>query len=51
MKYKYEFVLRQRYYGAPAEIIAFTYGYESHIQSRGEEKKKDRRSQGQAMGC
>lgn len=43
--------LDKGYYGAPAEIIAFIYGYESHIQSRGEEKKKDRRSQGQAMGC
>ena len=44
-------MLRQGVLWVPAEIIAFIYGYESHIQSRGEEKKKDRRSQGQAMGC
>ena len=48
---KMNLCLDKGYYGAPAEIIAFIYGYESHIQSRGEEKKKDRRSQGQAMGC
>lgn len=35
--------LDKGYYGALAEILAFTYGYESHIQSRSEEKKKDRR--------
>ena len=35
--------LDKGYYGVPAEILAFTYGYESHIQSRGEEKKEDRR--------
>ena len=33
--------LDKGYYRALAEIIAFTYGYESHIQSRGEEKKKE----------
>ena len=37
---KMNLYLDKGYYGAPAEILAFTYGYESHIRSRGEEKKK-----------
>lgn len=37
---KMNLCLDKGYFGTLAEIIAFLYGYESHIQSRGEEKKK-----------